>query len=126
MRKLTDRGGIVGCLRGCWKGFVVGFGLCYLERAQGSKTLLMPNTVFTSRPYFQSPKPVFTVPSGFCASFVKCSASFIIFIALYLGILFSLQARFFILAFGPSNSLGLFSPFLLLFLLPPSHEHPLQ
>ena len=40
MRKLTDRGGIVGCLRGCWKGFVVGFGLCCLERAQGSKTLL--------------------------------------------------------------------------------------
>ena len=33
------------------------------------------------------------------------------FIALYLGILFSIQARFFILAFGPSNSLGLFFTF---------------
>ena len=43
MRKLTDRGGIVGCLRGCWKGFDIGFGLYLasgLERAQGSKTLL--------------------------------------------------------------------------------------
>ena len=43
MRKLTDRGGIVGCLRGCWKGFVIGFGLYLasgLERAQGSKSLL--------------------------------------------------------------------------------------
>ena len=76
---------VCGSRCGCYAGTLRGLNVSHL------KTLLMPNTVFISRPYFQSPKPIFTVPSGFCVSFVKSGASFIIFIALYLGIQSSSQ-----------------------------------